>query len=86
MSATAAADGPQSPPPGAGRTGLGLTGTALTGLALSRAVVDRSAHLRADAAWLAAAWSINVLAAIDKRESPNRYQSAACVSATAAII
>ena len=57
MSATAAADGPQSPPPGARRTGLGLTGTALTGLALSRAVVDRSAHLRADAAWLAAAWS-----------------------------
>lgn len=57
MSAAAAADGAQSPPPAPGRTGLGLTGTALTGLALSRAVVDRSAHLRADAAWLAAAWS-----------------------------
>jgi NAD+ diphosphatase len=40
-----------------GRTGLGLTGTALTGLALARGEVDRSAHLRADAAWLAAAWA-----------------------------
>ena len=54
---SAAADGAQSPPSAPGRSGLGLTGTALTGLALSRAVVDRSAHLRADTAWLAAAWS-----------------------------
>jgi NAD+ diphosphatase len=52
--AAAAAD---AQPPATGRTGLGLTGTALTGLALSRAVVDRSAHLRADAAWLALAWA-----------------------------
>jgi NAD+ diphosphatase len=42
---------------GRARTGLGLTGTALTGLALSRGEVDRSAHLRADPAWLNAAWS-----------------------------
>jgi NAD+ diphosphatase len=40
-----------------GRTGLGLTGTALTGLALARGEVDRSAHLRADAGWLEAAWA-----------------------------
>jgi NAD+ diphosphatase len=53
----AAADGAQPPPPAPSRSGLGLTGTALTGLALSRAVVDRSAHLRADADWLAAAWA-----------------------------
>ena len=57
VSAAAAADGAQPPPRATGRSGLGLTGTALTGLALSRAVVDRSAHLRADAAWLAAAWA-----------------------------
>jgi NAD+ diphosphatase len=34
-----------------------LPGPALTGLALARAEVDRAAHLRADAAWLEAAWA-----------------------------
>ena len=39
------------------RTGLSVTGPELTELALSRGSVDRSAHLRADDAWLAAAWA-----------------------------
>jgi NAD+ diphosphatase len=39
------------------RTGPTVTGPALTGLALARSEVDRSAHLRADANWLAAAWA-----------------------------
>ena len=38
-------------------SGPELTGPPLTDLVLARAEVDRSAHLRADAAWLAAAWT-----------------------------
>jgi NAD+ diphosphatase len=34
-----------------------VTGPALTDLALARAEIDRSAHLRADKAWLDAAWA-----------------------------
>ncbi len=37
--------------------GPGLSGPALTDLVLARAELDRSAHLRADQAWLAAAWA-----------------------------
>jgi NAD+ diphosphatase len=43
--------------PGSGLSGSGLSGPALTDLVLARAEVDRSAHLRADTAWLAAAWA-----------------------------
>jgi NAD+ diphosphatase len=51
---SAAAGSGTTGPTGAG---LSVTGPALTGLALARAEVDRSAHLRADAAWLQAAWA-----------------------------
>jgi NAD+ diphosphatase len=46
-----------SAPTGRTPTGPTLTGPTLTDLALARAEVDRSAHLRADQAWLDAAWA-----------------------------
>ena len=54
MSAAASTPGRIEPPR---NRGLLLTGPALTGLVLARGDVDRSAHLRADAGWLAAAWT-----------------------------
>ncbi len=44
-------------PSGPALSGPALSGPALTNLVLARAKLDRSAHLRADQAWLAAAWA-----------------------------
>ena len=54
-SASSESDGsaPAEPAP----AGPGLAGPVLSGLALARGEVDRSAHLRADAEWLRAAWA-----------------------------
>ncbi len=63
MSGPASSQGDSTSPaaglvlPGPARPWLAPTGPALTGLALARADVDRSAHLRADAGWLDAAWA-----------------------------